>query len=307
MRVYGSYTSEVAAANAIEELNAMGYSRSAIKVVSSRSLGPEFDTVDTVDVKDGDARGEDDRGFFEKVRDFFSFSEYSDDYYAGLDDDKQSVLSEYRSNLDNGEIVILVDDEGRTPSDDYDITVGDTGQTETMEPIQTATPDMTGTTYDTEPVVDPAPVADTDMNYDTERTTHTEEEHLELRHEELDVDTHEVQDGEAVVRKAVHEETEQVDVPVRHEELVIERRPTADGDVREGGIDNAGEGEQEIHIPLSHEEVEVTKRNVKDEEVAVKKEVHEETETVEETVKYEDVEADRTVETDYRDDDNMNR
>lgn len=115
MRVYGNYTSEVAAATAIQELNTKGYSRSSIKVLTSRSLGPEFDTVDTVDVADASAKDLGDRGLFAKIRDFFSFDKYDDDYYAGQDDDMQSVLSSYRTNLDNGEIIILLKDEGPAP------------------------------------------------------------------------------------------------------------------------------------------------------------------------------------------------
>lgn len=115
MKVYGNYTSEVAAATAIQELNTKGYSRSSIKVLTSRSLGPEFDTVDTVDVTDASAKDLGDRGLFTKIRDFFSFDKYDDDYYAGQDDDMQSVLSSYRTNLDNGEIIILLKDEGPAP------------------------------------------------------------------------------------------------------------------------------------------------------------------------------------------------
>lgn len=168
MKVHGTYTSEVAAANAIQELNAMGYERSAIRVVAGRHLGPEFDTVETVETTDGSTHDEDDRGFFAKVRDFFSFSEYSDDAYANMDADSRSVLSDYRSNLDNGEIVILVNDDGRSASDDDAYTVGDTTD---MANAQVTADRDTGTPHNVEPKPDP------DL-------TKKEEELLELRPED---------------------------------------------------------------------------------------------------------------------------
>ena len=109
-------------------------------------------------------------------------------------------------------------------------------------------------------------------------------ERLELREEQLDVDTRQVKAGEVRVRKEVHTEQRNIEVPVTREEVVIERHPAtgraASGDVREG--------EEEIRIPLMEEEVDVQKRAVVREEIEVGKRKVQETRTVSDTVRREE-------------------
>ena len=59
-------------------------------------------------------------------------------------------------------------------------------------------------------------------------------ERLELREEQLDVDTRQVKAGEVRVRKEVHTETKNIEVPVQREEVVIERTPVRGRAATEG-------------------------------------------------------------------------
>jgi uncharacterized protein (TIGR02271 family) len=108
-------------------------------------------------------------------------------------------------------------------------------------------------------------------------------ERLELREEELDVDTHRVQAGEVRVRKEVHTEQRNIEVPVTREEVVIERHPVQGREVSGQSI-----GEDEIRIPLMEEEVDVQKRAVVREEISVGKKEIQENRTVSDTVRREE-------------------
>lgn len=169
MKVHGVYTGEVAAATAIQELNAMGYEKSAIRVVAGRHLGEEFDTVETVEATDIDTRDDDNRGLFAKIRNFFSFSKYNDAAYDKMDADTRSILKTYRSNLDNGEIVILIKDDGRSSRDDSAEPATNTAGANVLDTVSTDRD--TGTPLSVEPKPDPA-------------LTREEEEMLDVRPED---------------------------------------------------------------------------------------------------------------------------
>jgi uncharacterized protein (TIGR02271 family) len=114
-------------------------------------------------------------------------------------------------------------------------------------------------------------------------------ERLELREEQLDVNTRQVQAGEARIRKEVHTEQRNIEVPVTREEVVIERRPVAGREAAAGDI-----GEDEVRIPLMEEEVDVQKRAVVREEVSVGKRPVQETKTVSDTVRREEARVEST-------------
>lgn len=109
-------------------------------------------------------------------------------------------------------------------------------------------------------------------------------ERMELREEQLDVDTRQVKAGEVRVRKEVHTEQRNIEVPVTREEVVIERH-AAGG--REAADRNLGDDE-EVRIPLMEEEVDVQKRTVVKEEISVGKRPVQETKTVSDTVRREE-------------------
>lgn len=94
------------------------------------------------------------------------------------------------------------------------------------------------------------------------------DEYLTLHEEQLDVEKHQVQAGEAVVRKRVETEHYRQDVPVMHEEVTVERRPVAAGEAISGEVTIT---EDEVRIPLMAEEATAQKRVVATEEIIVKK------------------------------------
>jgi uncharacterized protein (TIGR02271 family) len=111
---------------------------------------------------------------------------------------------------------------------------------------------------------------------------------LELREEQLDVNTHQRQAGEVRVRKDVVTEQRNIEVPVTREEVVIERRPV---EGREAS-DQTLEGDEEIRIPVMEEEVDVQKRAVVREEISVGKRRVKDTEQVSDTVRREEARID---------------
>ena len=111
-----------------------------------------------------------------------------------------------------------------------------------------------------------------------------DEERIELREEELDVDTRQVKAGEVRVRKEVHTEQRNIEVPVTREEVVIDRRPVSGREATDRNLND----EEEIRIPLMEEEVDVQKRAVVREEISVGKRPVQDTKQVSETVRREE-------------------
>ncbi|MEJ5929088.1 PRC and DUF2382 domain-containing protein [Corynebacterium sp. H128] len=109
--------------------------------------------------------------------------------------------------------------------------------------------------------------------------------------ERLSVDKEKVNTGEARLRKYVVQDTETVEVPVTREEVRVERTPV-NGTAREGGISNAGIGEEEASVTLHEERVSVNKETVPVEEVRLEKDVVRDTETVSEDVRKEKIDVD---------------
>ena len=117
-----------------------------------------------------------------------------------------------------------------------------------------------------------------------------DEQHIELREEELRAEKERVEAGEVRLRKEVVEETKSIQVPVSREEVVIEKHSVGGRRPAEGSI---GE-DDEIRIPVMEEEVHVEKAPVVREEVSVKKQQVRETRQVSDTVKREEAWVDRT-------------
>lgn len=123
-----------------------------------------------------------------------------------------------------------------------------------------------------------------ELETSTTGTAAGEQERLQLREEQLDIEKRQVKAGEARIRKEVVTEQRSVDVPVTREELVVERRP---GSGREASAGDIGDDE-EIRIPLMEEEVDVQKRAVVREEVSLGKRKVQETKKVSDTVRREE-------------------
>lgn len=120
------------------------------------------------------------------------------------------------------------------------------------------------------------------------RSGRENESYIRLNEERLDIDTREVERGEARVRKTVETEHVRQSVPVEREEVTLERRPiTGSSDVGDAKI-----GEDEIRVPLRGEELVVDKRVVPTEEVIIRKKVVRDDEVVEADLAKERLEVD---------------
>ena len=103
-KLYGSYLSTMEARRAVDELLTQGYSRDEIKVVSNNDLGRDLNYMQ-------DDIEKDDKNLWEKIKDAFTFDEYNDDYWEGnLDKDEKLVLEKYKTNLQAGETIVLVEE-----------------------------------------------------------------------------------------------------------------------------------------------------------------------------------------------------
>jgi uncharacterized protein (TIGR02271 family) len=111
--------------------------------------------------------------------------------------------------------------------------------------------------------------------------------HIVLYEEQVSLDTHQEQVGEAVVRKGVVTEHVHQQVPVMREEVTVERRPiSADTPVGEGAFQG-----EEVRIPLMAEQVTVEKRVVPVEEIVIRKTKVEGTQDVDTEVRRETAEV----------------
>jgi uncharacterized protein (TIGR02271 family) len=111
-----------------------------------------------------------------------------------------------------------------------------------------------------------------------------DQEHIELREEELRVQKERVEAGEVTLRKEVVKENKTVDVPVTREEVVVEKRSVGGRRPASGDIGD----DQEISVPVMEEQVQVEKTPVVREEVSLKKQQVQGTRQVSDTVKREE-------------------
>ena len=103
-KVYGSYLTSTEARKAVDELLQQGYSRNEIKVVSNSDLGRDLNYMEN-DVE------KDDKSLWDKIKEAFTFDEYNDDYWEkDLDEDERVVLEKYKTNLQAGEVIVLVEE-----------------------------------------------------------------------------------------------------------------------------------------------------------------------------------------------------
>ncbi|MCT8136481.1 YsnF/AvaK domain-containing protein [Anaerobacillus sp. CMMVII] len=116
-------------------------------------------------------------------------------------------------------------------------------------------------------------VREVDRVADTEFAT--DEAHLDLREEELDIHKNRVETGDVVLHKDIIEEEQVVNVPVSHDQVVIERRAVDRQPTTEPITD-----EETVHIPVTAETVEVGKHTVVTGEISAHKRSVEETQQV---------------------------
>lgn len=336
-RVEGIYTNVDDAMNAVNRLHEEGYSRDDIKVVANATVRETMpftmDAEVTSDTDTAGMAGDDNRSLWDKIKDAFTVDEYDAMQYG-----EEDTIRQYHDDIENGHILVLVNDDGRPMVSDSDPLTDRTAVTEDSldhpggisEAGAFTTPDLTvappsdtmdDTTlmgdntpreadplYTEDRLVDPLVTDDAVRANDPllEGRETPEDETLELKEERLDVDTHEVQTGDVHVHKHVEEETETVNVPVSHDEVTIERRPVRDPHTTDEKITDFGDTE-EIVIPITEEQVDVTKHTDVVEEVVIRKDRVTEDKEVSDTVRKEELDVDGDVDVRLEDEDDLNR
>lgn len=281
--VKGSYLTLEEARMAVDEVVAEGYDRNLITLVTNKetadTLPNDLDVgVSTEHTEHTEGNGQEDESFMDKLKNVFSSDDDADSGTTDSTDEgyeaDEAVLRDYKDDITNGSIVVLVDDFGVEPgAQDFDNStpLGTTGTNTTPLPSESLdTPDTLDTIDTTDPSL-------TDNK-----------EHIQLKEEQLDVGTTEVQTGEVTVNKTVNEETQTVDVPVTHEEVTIERHPVTDGTPIDGSLDLEDET---LVVPVNEEQIDVNKRAVVTDEVTVNKETKEDVKQVSDTVRKENLDV----------------
>lgn len=115
-RLVGTYVSVDEAMAAVESLRDQGYGRNDIHVIADRSVRDSIPfTMDAeVETTDEARKGEstDERSMWEKIKDAFTFSEYSEETYQdSTTDNPDDSLQEYRNDLAAGKVVVLVEED----------------------------------------------------------------------------------------------------------------------------------------------------------------------------------------------------
>ncbi|MEB1806069.1 MAG: YsnF/AvaK domain-containing protein [Bacillaceae bacterium] len=116
-------------------------------------------------------------------------------------------------------------------------------------------------------------VRNVDRVTDTEFAS--ENAHMDLREEELDIDKYRVETGDVTLHKDIVEEEQTVNVPVAHDQVVVERK-AVDREPTDEPITN----EETVHIPVTAEQIDVDKHTVVTGEVSAHKRSVEETQQV---------------------------
>lgn len=274
LTVIGSYSTREEALSVIEQLRDEGYDRDDIVIYTTdeaaRNFG--FSGLSGIDVETdvNDTEGvQEDRSLWERIKDAFSTNTY-EEYVPNEEETGRSAdndpLYQYRDDIADGKIVITVKNYRGATMSASEI------NTDKNAEVSTDTID-----YGTN-------VANTDA------TTGTTDDTIQLKEEQLDVNTHDVTTGEVDIHKHVVNDTKTIEVPVKREEIVIERRP-----VNEDVSHNTSNGDlkdETITIPIKEEQIDVNKHTVVREEVGIHKKEHEDIKQVTEDVNREELDID---------------
>lgn len=260
LTVIGSYSTREEALSVIEQLRDEGYDRDDIIIYMTKDAAQNFgfsglsgiDVETNVDEVEGT---HEERSLWERIKDTFTSNTYEEDSYTEKADDSvnDDPLYSYKEDTAAGKIVITVKDY-KAPNE----AVVENNRTQNM-------PDPTD-------------------------TLNTNNENIQLKEEQLDVNTHDVTTGEVDIHKHVVNDTKTVEVPVKREEIVIERKPV-NAEASDNISDDSLEDET-ITIPLKEEQIDVNKHTVVREEVGIHKKEHENMKQVTEEVSREELDID---------------
>ncbi|SFK71529.1 Heat induced stress protein YflT [Marinilactibacillus piezotolerans] len=161
--VEGSYLTAEDANRAVEALLSQGYDRSAITMASNQATNAKLSTDVHTKVYGNDSSHEEDESMMDKIKDVFT----GDSNNSGSDssnltsDSENTLLNDYRDDIQNGNVVILVDDNSNVSTND--------NPANTNAPVTPPTGDPIAPNTVNQPIVDPInPGSDTvvDSNAD---------------------------------------------------------------------------------------------------------------------------------------------
>ncbi|MFC4771081.1 DUF2382 domain-containing protein [Enterococcus hermanniensis] len=273
LTVIGSYSTREEALSVIEQLQRKGYSRDDIIIYTTKEAAKNFGfaglsgiDVET-DINDAETTHED-RSLWERIKDAFSADTYEYDTTLNEEADyaEHDPLYQYRDDISAGKIIITVNNYKN-----------DTVQT----------PENVASKHATE--------RPSTNNLHASEAAHTnvldtDNDSIQLKEEQLDINTHDVTTGKVNIHKNVVNETKTVEVPVKREEIVIERKPV-NGETTNTDINDTLEDDT-ITIPIKEEQIDVNKRTVVREEVDIHKQEHEDVKKVTENVSREELDID---------------
>lgn len=309
-RVEGSYVRVEDAIHAVQRLREEGYSKKDIYVVANSTVRDSIPyTMDAEVSTDSDMRSQDhdsDRSLWDKIKDAFTMDEYDTPNQSGYDANNDP-LSGYHDEIEQGNVIVLVDEGARTSvTDDTTSTstttdagvlgggMGAFGPSAPLDPVM-GDDGVTGDKTFTD-----VPGTDSSLTDHHHHNTGKDDETIELKEERLDVDKNEVQTGEVKIGKHVVEETKNIEVPVTHEEVTIERRPVTDRHSTTEPIRDTNESE-EIVVPITEEQIDVSKHTDVVEEVDIRKDKVTENKHVTDTVRKEELDIDKDGHVDVED------
>jgi uncharacterized protein (TIGR02271 family) len=285
------------ALTAISDLKDAGFTSSEIGLVTSGSSSSELDFDQEDDIQGthknrnlesaafgsaegihaGSQRHSQDRGMWEKVKEFFTGEEES---YHGDDTAYNSAFQHlsgsedraryYGSGLQAGGALVTVSADAIRRERAREILSRNNG-------------DLRTTGFEHEKFETNRPAMNTGAQADQG------ERSLQLRGEVLRAMKERVQKGEIRLRKDVVTENQTINVPVTREEVIVERVDATGQTPVSGGIGD----QKEIRIPVSEERVKVSKEQVVTGQVRVQKRTVQDTERVSDSVQHEELRVER--------------
>ncbi|MGG1368592.1 YsnF/AvaK domain-containing protein [Priestia megaterium] len=277
--VIGTYDNEEAIATAIQNLKTQGFQEKDLSLVTSKDINKEeyleVESKEGIDVKKIETKEQThhDESIMDKIKHMFSPNHHQETHKDKAKVEKRLLnlgvpLTEagpYADDLQKGKVLLLVRANRETKTNSF------------LENRENSAFAKGDSVYD--------------KSLYGEHREHegnvpkSEEEHIELKEEQLHVDKERFQTGEVQVDKDVLQKEETVNIPVEHDEVYVERRPVSDKRTNT----HIREDEETVRIPLEEEKVTVSKEPVVTEEVVVGKRRKEKNEKISETLKKEEV------------------
>ncbi len=242
-KVYGSYLNISDARKAINELLLKGYTRDDMKVVSNKELDGDLNYRKT-NVES------DDESLWDKVKDLFTSdeNEENDDVYLekDLSKNERNELTGYKSNLQAGEIIILLNERleqhDKTLNKDVDndervmelkkerLNVDkeevQTGEVDIKKVVKEETQTIEVPVEKEEIVIEKRSAGGREVKdgetIGTDSFKDGKEIHIPIKEERVHVSKDTVVDDEVVISKDKHKESKTITEQVKHEDVEVE-------------------------------------------------------------------------------------